>query len=132
MIIADATIWNAALRGQGHGLLALVTDLLNRGELVAPGIVFAELLAEAEDERVSNRLRGWAVEAVQLDEPVHAWIAAGDLGALLANHGVHISLTDRYLVSLCLREACPLWSRNPRFDEVARVVPLERYQPTGT
>lgn len=131
MIIADATIWSSVLRAHGTSLKSLFSDLLHRGEVTAPGAVFAELLAESPDERSAERLRAWATEVHPVTETVHGWVAAGDLGTLLSSHGVILSFVDRYLVSLCLREECPLWSRNPRFEEVARIVPLQRYLPTG-
>ena len=131
MIIADMSIWSQALRGQSPGLQSLFNDLRLRGELSAPGWVFAQLLSEAEDDRQADRLREWAADTVALEESPNAWIAAGDLHVHFAQHGIRLSLMDSYIVALCLREALELWSFNPIFDEVARLTALHRYMPTG-
>lgn len=131
MIIGDATIWSAALQGHNQALCSLFTDLRRRGELTAPGLLFAQLLADAHDEAEAERLRQWATEAPPLEEPLQAWLSAGDLAAFLATNGAPIGLIDAYLVTLCIREEARLWSYNPRFNEVARLVPLQRFQPPG-
>ncbi|MCA9560772.1 MAG: hypothetical protein KC583_19625 [Myxococcales bacterium] len=131
MIIGDLTIWNRALQGYLPSLQSLFTDLRQRGELTAPPLVFAQLLAECEDERKAERLRTWATEATPVDSNVYAWLAAGDLCHLLATHGVRLSLIDGYLATLCLREDCRLWSFNPAFEQAASLVPLRRFEPSG-
>lgn len=131
MVIADLTIWSQVLRGQSSGLQSLFNDLYQRGELRAPGALFAHLLTEAEDDRAAERIRAWAAEVPPLDEPPLAWITAGDLWVHLQNFGVRVALLDAYLVGLCLRESCRLWSYNPQFEAAARAVPVERFLPSG-
>ena len=78
------------------------------------------------------RLRLWTMGAPPVDEPRAAFMAIGDLAGHLAGQGLHLGLADAAALVLCLREDWPLWSYNPRFDEVARRIPqLRRYQPTG-
>jgi predicted nucleic acid-binding protein len=132
MIVADLTIWSAALRGRDRAFESLFTALYQRGELAAPGLVFAQLLAEHEEANDAARLRTWALGTPAVDEPRAAWMAVGDLAGHLAGLGLHLSLTDATTLVLCLREDWPLWSLNPRFDEIGRRVPLlRRYQPSG-
>ncbi len=131
MIIGDLTIWNRALRGHLPSLQSLFTDLRQRGELTAPTMVFAQLLVECDDERQAERLREWATEATEIDSNAYAWLATGDLGHMLATHGVHLDLIDLHLVMLCLREECRLWSFNPVFEQVQALVPLKRFSPSG-
>jgi len=131
MIIADATVWTAALRAESATLESLFEDLRLRDELTAPGLVFAELASQLDDEQAVSRLRTWAMQVPPIDQPMSAWLAAGDVGALIAGHGVPMSLLDAYVVTLALREDCLLWSFNPRFERVERVVPLRRFVPTG-
>jgi predicted nucleic acid-binding protein len=132
MIVADLTIWSAALRGRDRAFESLFTALYQRGELTAPGVVFAQLLAEHEEANDTARLRLWTMGAPAVEEPRAAYMAIGDLAGHLAGQGLHLGLTDAATLVLCLREDWPLWSYNPRFDEVARRIPqLRRYQPTG-
>ena len=132
MIIADLTIWSAALRGHNRGFESLFNALLQRGEVSAPGLVFAQLLAEHEEANDGVRLRQWALSAPAFEEPRTAWMAAGDLAGHLSGQGAHLTLVDAYTVTVCVREDWPLWSLNPRFEEVSRQLPnLKRYHPTG-
>lgn len=132
MIVADLTIWSAALRGRDRAFESLFTALYQRGELTAPGVVFAQLLAEHEEVNDTARLRTWTLGAPGVDEPRAAYMAIGDLVGHLAGQGLHLSLTDAATLVLCLREDWPLWSYNPQFEEVARRMPqLRRYQPSG-
>ncbi len=132
MIVADLTIWSAALRGHDRGFESLFTALLQRNELTAPGVVFAQLLAEHEEPNDGTRLRQWAFSVPTFDEPRTAWAAAGDLAAHLAGQGLVVSVTDAATLTACLREDWPLWSVNPRFEDAGRFLPaLKRYQPVG-
>jgi len=132
MIVADLTIWSAALRGCDRAFESLFTALMQRCELTSPGVVFAQLLAEHEEPNDAARLRTWAMGAPPVDEPRATFMAIGDLAAHLAGLGVHLNLTDTATLVLCLREDWPLWSYNPLFDAVAQRIPqLRRYQPTG-
>ena len=131
MIIADLTVWSRTLKGQAPTLQALFTDLRQRQSLSAPPIVFAQLLAEAKEERLGDRVRAWAVEAPPIDESPHAWLMAGDLSHHLRRQGVALGLLDCFLVALCLRDDAELWSFNPIFERVADLVPLRRYEPSG-
>jgi predicted nucleic acid-binding protein len=131
MILGDLTIWSAALRGQHPALLAMFADLRRRGELTAPGILFGHLLAEAGDDAEAEKVRQWAVDAPRLEEPLHAWLAAGDLVSLLQGKGVPLGFLDAYLIGLAIREDAKVWTYNPRYLEVARIVPFQTYEPVG-
>jgi predicted nucleic acid-binding protein len=131
VIVADLTIWSAALRGQTRGFESLFNDLLLKSELTAPGAVFAQLLQEADQPGVAQRLRSWAVQVPWVEETRGSWIAVGDLAAHLAGQGNHLQLADACALTLCLREEWPLWTMNPRVDAVARSLPIKRYQPQG-
>jgi predicted nucleic acid-binding protein len=132
MIVADLTIWSAALRGHDRGFESLFNALFQRGELTAPGVVFAQLIAEHEESTDAQRLRQWALLVTPIDEPMAAWMAVGDLAAHLAGQGAHVSLVDAATLLVCLREDWPVWSINPRFEDAARALPaLRRYQPAG-
>lgn len=132
MIVADLTIWTTALRGHDRGFESLFNALLQRGELTAPGLVFAQLIAEHEEPNDATRLRQWALTTPSCDEPRTAWMATGDLMAHLAGQGLPLGLTDGATLALALREDWPLWSLNPQIDEAGRLLPsLRRYLPAG-
>lgn len=132
MIVADLTIWSAALRGHDRGFESLFNALLQRGELTAPGIVFGQLLAEREEPVDAQRLRQWALGVPAPEEPIAAWMAVGDLQVHLAGQGVHVGLADAAALVLCLREDWSLWTFNPRLADVHRALPaLKRYLPAG-
>lgn len=131
-ILADATIWAAALGGRlGRGQ-PVFHALRRERRITAPGLVFAALLAELDDPARAETVRVWAAEAPPLPESPTAWIAAGDLGARLRRAGVGLDSAGNYLVALAIREALPVWSLDPIFDAVARALPIERFEvPPG-
>lgn len=131
MIIADATIWSAALDGHIPGLGALVASLRLKHEVSAPTAVFAEVLAEATDPRAAQQVRTWAMDAPSVNETNTAWLAAGDLGAHLRREGVMLSVLDLFLVALCLREGWSLWTTNSAIHRASGVLPVKLYEPIG-
>lgn len=130
MIIADGTVFAGVLEGRGE-LTALVSDLWKRRKVGAPPAVFAELLATETSARRAEQLRTWAVEAPKLAQGPLAWVAAGDLVAHLAGHGVTLTLVEGLVLATCVREAGRLWSLNPAFRAAHKVVPFDTYAPGG-
>lgn len=132
MILVDLTIWTAAERGHSAGLRSLFNDLLRREELFAPGLVFAQLIAEADDERHAKQFRQWAdlVDGL-VDSPSAAWTAAGDLHRVLERRGVPVSLLEALLLALSIRETAPIWTFNPVLLDASRLLPIEIYEPPG-
>ena len=130
MIIADGTVFAGVLDGRGE-LTALVSDLWKRRQVGAPPAVFAELLAHETSARRAAQLRTWAVEAPKLAQGPLAWVAAGDLVAHLAAHGVRLTLVEGLVLATCVREAGRLWSLNPAFRAARKVVPFDTYTPGG-
>lgn len=131
MIIADLTIWSAALQGRARGFDALLGDLLARGGVTSPGVVFAQLLLEAESPELAPRLRAWAAQVPAVVETRGSWVAAGDLAAHLADDGDVVHIADAAVLALCLREGWSLWTLNPRLDAAARSLGVQRYAPQG-
>lgn len=126
-ILADASIWTAALDARLGRALPVFHALRQQRRLTAPGLVFAGLLADIDDPARQETVRVWATEAPPLPESPTAWIAAGDLGAHLRRAGLALDDAGHYLIALAIREAAPLWSLDPVFDAVARHLPLERF-----
>ncbi|MEZ4471600.1 MAG: hypothetical protein R3F60_12515 [bacterium] len=131
MIIADATVWSAALAGQVRGLDALLASMRQRREVSAPAAVFAEVLSECDDERSAAQVRAWALEAAPVNETGLAWLASGDLGARLRAQGVMLSSLDTFLVTLCVREGWQLWTMNSGIHRVAASLPIRLHDPPG-
>lgn len=132
MIVADLTIWSAALRGHNRGLDSLFNALMQRGELTAPTLVFVRLLAETDEPNDATRLRQWGLAVPEYEETRAAALAGGDLAAHLAAQGFAVDVADAVTLALCLREDWPLWSQNPRLVSLGALLPtLRRYQPAG-
>ena len=131
VIIADATVWSAALDGQVRGLDALLASLRQRREVSAPAAVFAEVLADCTDDRSAGQVRGWALDAAPVNETGLAWLASGDLGARLRSQGIMLSALDTDLVTLCVLEGWQLWSMNSAIHRVASSLPVRLYDPPG-
>ncbi len=131
-IIADTSVWVAALDGRlGRGQ-AVFHALRQQRRITAPGLIFAGLLAELDDPARAEMARVWATEAPPLPDSTMAgsttlWISAGDLGARLRRAGVMLDDAAHCLIAVCVREAAPLWSLDPVFDAVAEHLPLERF-----
>lgn len=126
-IIADTSVWAAALEGRlGRGQ-AVFHALRQQRRITAPGLIFAGLLAELDDPARAEMARVWATEAPPLPDTTTLWISAGDLGARLRRAGVMLDDAAHCLIAVCVREAAPLWSLDPVFDAVAEHLPLERF-----
>ncbi|MEZ4463568.1 MAG: hypothetical protein R3F43_03380 [bacterium] len=131
MIIADATVWSAALAGQVRAWTPCSPRCASGAQVSAPAAVFAEVLSECDDERSAAQVRAWALEAAPVNETGLAWLASGDLGARLRAQGVMLSSLDTFLVTLCVREGWQLWTMNSGIHRVAASLPIRLHDPPG-
>lgn len=106
-------------------------DLQQRKQVTAPPVVFGQLLTESIDERQAAQIRTWATELPTIEEGANAWLAGGDLRAMLRDRGISITFFDAYVVAIALREGASLWTFNPRLHDATRIVPVELFEPAG-
>ncbi len=128
-IIADVSLWHAALDGRLGSRQAIFTRLRQQKRLIAPAAVFGRLLGLVEREGQAETVRVWAVETPTLVEGVGAWLAAGDLGGHLRGHGVELDPFGQLVAAVAVREALPVWSLDPAWQAVVKHLPIRRFDP---
>ncbi len=131
MILADATIWHAVLAANIPGLPQYFLDLWHQESVTSPPAVFAQALTACDDENGARRLRAWAMEAPALHCGALAWITAGDVGRILAENRIEVPVVDHLLIALALREDAPIWTLDPIYDDLCRILPARRFVPQG-
>ncbi|MBU0552283.1 hypothetical protein KKF91_07945 [Myxococcota bacterium] len=131
MILADHTVFRSAINEDRRGVRALVNDLISRGELAAPGPVFAALLMEFEARHHLDMIRDWATKMAFIEVNIYAWLAAGDLGAHLADLELALEQVDLLMSALSIREKAPLWTFNRLYEQITTRAPVTLYQPLG-
>lgn len=129
VIIADATIWRAALDPSVRDVGARVADLWSQRKITAPAAVFAQVLAEAENAHDVAQIRNWTVSVPPLNTNPLAWLAAGDLAAHLRKRGDLLNLLDVFVLAIANREGCPLWTRNTAILSALQHLPIKAYDP---
>ena len=128
MIIADASVWRAALDPTSLDVGARVADLWGRRELTAPLAVFAQLLAEADAASDINQIRSWATTVTPLVVSDDAWLAVGDLAATLRDRGDLLNLIDVLVLIVAVRENAPVWTLNRPVTLAMNALPIVAYQ----
>ena len=128
MIIADASVWRAALDPTSLDVGARVADLWGRRELTAPLAVFAQLLAETDVANDVAQIRSWATTVVPLVVSDDAWLAVGDLAATLRERGDLLNLIDVLVLIIAVREGARVWSLNRPVTLAMNSLPIVAYQ----
>lgn len=129
MIIADASIWKAALDPSMPDISARVADLWTRRKLTAPAAVFAQVLADCDNPHDVAQIRNWAISVPPLNTNPLAWLATGDLAARLRESGDLLNLVDVFVLAVAVREACPLWTQNRAVLSAMAQLPIKAYDP---
>ena len=128
-IIADVSLWQAALDGRLGPRQVIFGQLRQQGRLVAPPSVFGRLLDLIDRPEQRETVRVWAVDTPTLVEGVGAWLAAGDLGAHLRQKGVDLDGFGQLVAAVAVREALPVWTLDPRWEAVVKHLPIRRFDP---
>lgn len=129
VIIADASIWRAALDPSMRDIGARVADLWTQRVLTAPAAVFAQVLAESENAHDVGQIRNWALSVPPLNTNPLAWLATGDLAARLRAQGDILNLLDVFVLAVAVREGCPLWTQNRAVLSALNQLPIKAYDP---
>lgn len=129
MIIADASVWRAALDPHSMDVGAQVADLWSNRGITAPVPVFAELLAECDSASEVEQLRSWATTVPVVPISSNAWMAAGDLAAKLRQGGDLLNLIDVFAILMAVREDLPLWSLNRAVLSAIKSLPVKAWSP---
>lgn len=128
-IIADLSIWQAALDGRLGARQSIFAQLRQQGRLTAPPALFGRLLGLLERPGQAETVRVWAVETPPLLEGTGAWLAAGDLGVHLRRRGVELDPFAQLVAAVAVREALPVWTLDLRWEAVIEHLPIRRFDP---
>jgi len=128
-IIADISLWRAALDGRLGARQPIFATLRQRHRLTAPPAIFGRLLDLLDRPGQAETVRVWAMETPSLAEGVGAWLSAGDLGAHLRGLGVDLDPFGQLVAAVAVREDLPVWALDPRWDAVVKHLPIRRFDP---
>ncbi|MGK0359271.1 MAG: putative nucleic acid-binding protein [Bradymonadia bacterium] len=128
MIIADASVWRAALDPTTLDVCARVADLWARRELTSPTAVFAQLLSETDVATDIAQIRSWATTVTTVTTPNEAWLAAGDLAAKLRDAGDLLNIIDVLVLVTAVREGAPVWTLSRPVTLALNTLPIQAWQ----
>jgi hypothetical protein len=117
MTLVDTSAWIEFFRGR-EPVAASVDELLDSGQAALCGPIVTELrrgLRAPERGRVLALLEGCHL----LDEPGDLWVAAGDLGFLLARRGVTVKTLDLLIAAHAMAHRVPLLTTDADFRTIA-------------
>lgn len=128
-ILVDSSVWIDFFGPRpgpaGDGLRQLIE---HAEPVVLPGLVVTEILQglTRHAERVERYLSQW--ELVEPDG-LATYVRAADLYRLARSHGLTLTTVDVLIAALSLENGARLFSLDKDFVRLARIVPLEIYQP---
>lgn len=126
-VVADSSAWIEFLRATGSAIHLAMRRILAEDPraIGVPGIVRAELLGGARDERDAHRLLQMlsACAVLPLSDP-HDYESAAALRRTVRESGATVLTTDCLIAWAAIREGVELLHRDRHFDLIAEATPL--------
>jgi tRNA(fMet)-specific endonuclease VapC len=118
VILVDTSAWIEFFKGRDP-VASSVDAALAGADAALCGPIIAELrrgLRAAQRRRVLALLEGCRV----LPDPEDLWVAAGDLGALLARRGSTVKTLDLLIATYAIAHGAPILTTDSDFLTIAR------------
>ena len=117
-VIVDTSAWIDYFRGRDSRERAMVRRLIQSGEAVIVGIVYAELLRETRSESEVSNLEADLDALPFLDTDRNSWKQTGELMSELQKQGNAIPFQDAVIAALALQHDMPVLTRDQHFSRV--------------
>ncbi len=128
MIVADSSVWIAALRS-GTGTEALhLGELLDRDEVALPVLVRLELLAGASPRQRRHLKETFAVLPVLYPSRA-TWKLIEDWIEAAARRGERFGIADLMIGALAAEAGAAVWSLDVDFARLGRLRFIEIFRP---
>ncbi len=137
-VLVDTSAWSLALRRSREQLseaeqvlVAELKELIQEGRARLIGLIRQELLSGIRTPSQFEKLR--ALLRSFPDEPIHTLDheAAAEAGNQCRRRGIAVSAVDALICAIAMRRQWSLFSTDPDFETMARVVPLRLHVPRG-
>ncbi len=125
-VIIDTSVWAQYFRIPASPEGAEVRRLLESEEAVMVGIVYAELLRGARDERQFGTLEEELDAVPFVDTARGTWNLTGRILADLRRQGAVIPLADASIAAVALENSLSVFTRDEHFQ---RIPGLSLYEP---
>lgn len=120
-VVADTSIWIDFFAGVPAPALE---EGLERGVVVLPPVVVAELVSGAHRARERTALEDMLRELPLHDTPRSHWVRVGELRRFLRAKGVTASTPDAHVAQCAIDRDAILLARDAIFPHIARHSPL--------
>jgi predicted nucleic acid-binding protein len=117
-VIIDTSAWIDFFRGRDSRERDMVRRLIQSGEAVIVGIVYAELLRGTRTESEVSNLEADLDALPFLDTDRDSWKQTGQLMSELQKQGNSIPFQDAVIAALALQHDMPVLTRDRHFSRV--------------
>jgi len=127
-VLVDTSVWSMALRIKASENIFL-QRLIKTNQVRIIGAIRQELLSGIKDVIQFKRLRK-NLEAFP-DIPISSfqYVKAAELYNTCRSKGIQASHIDFLIAAVAIEQGLGLYTYDKDFENIARVVPLELYQP---
>jgi len=122
MILVDTTVVIDYTRGKDAKLQALLLAL----PVAVCGVVRAEVLHGSRSSAHRQKLLTALAAFQLLSMPDPLWDITGDNLAAFRSHGITVPLADAVIATLGIENDIEIWSRDPHFPAMQKVLPRLR------
>lgn len=118
MILADTAIWIEFLRGH-EPISSVMTDEIDRQNIVATECIFGELLQGAKNQRERNILHDYWLNLPKKNES-GLWLEAGILSSQESLFTRGVGLVDAFLVAFAKKYKVKIWTLDKKLNGVLK------------
>lgn len=121
-VVVDTSVWVDWLKGRP---VVAVDEALDRGLVVLPPLVIAELVAGARRVGEREQLEAALADLPMCDCQRSHWMRVGALRARALAHGVSLSTPDAHIAQCALDLEATLLTRDAVFTQLSALCPLK-------
>jgi len=121
-VVVDTSVWIDFFAGAE---LPALVDALERGVVVLPPVVIAELVSGARRRAERRAVAELMLELTIHETPPEHWVRVGTLRRELKDRGLSVSTPDAHVAQCALDRGAPLLTRDQIFARIAEQVPLK-------
>lgn len=125
MVIVDTSCWIEYFNRQESKEAKVVKTLLEEDRVMITGVIIAELLQGAREEKEFQTLKESLITLPFLQETPYIWEEVGKLSFEIRKKGITIPLTDCLIAVLAKEEDCSIFSLDSHFIHLPNIKLLE-------
>ena len=118
MVVVDSDIWIHYLRRPDTPPGRELVGLIDTDQVMMVGVVLAEVLQGARNERESSQLLSWLEVFPYAGETRETWARVGQLSMFLRQQGQAVPLTDLAVAAVALENDFEVYTLDEHFQRV--------------